>query len=164
MSVEIDIEESLPKEEKYKLLIAKINTLIEGEKNLISNTANITSAIKYTFKDFLWTGFYFTDKEKDNELVLGPFQGRVACIRIPFGKGVCGTSALKRETIIVADVNDFPGHIVCDSMSKSEIVVPVIKDNLVMGVLDIDSDIPDNFDNTDKIYLEMIIKNIIHLF
>lgn len=164
MSVEIDIEESLPKEEKYKLLIAKINTLIEGEKNFISNTANITSAIKYTFKDFLWTGFYFTDKVKDNELVLGPFQGRVACIRIPFGKGVCGTSALKRETIIVADVNDFPGHIVCDSMSKSEIVVPVIKDNLVMGVLDIDSDIPDNFDNTDKIYLEMIIKNIIHLF
>ena len=164
MSVEIDIEESLPKEEKYKLLIAKINTLIEGEKNFISNTANITSAIKYTFKDFLWTGFYFTDKEKDNELVLGPFQGRVACIRIPFGKGVCGTSALKRETIIVANVDDFPGHIVCDSLSKSEIVVPVIKDNLVMGVLDIDSDIPDNFDNTDKIYLEMIIKNIIHLF
>ena len=164
MAFELKINNKLSKEEKYNLLLPQINALIEDEKNFIANIANITSVLKYTFDNLLWVGFYFTDRNNPDELVLGPFQGRVACTRIAVGKGVCGTSAEKRETIIVDDVDKFPGHIVCDSLSKSEIVVPIIKNNTVSGVLDIDSDVLNNFDETDKIHLEKLINNILHLF
>lgn len=162
MAVIIETRVNSDKEEKYKSLIPQINSLIESESNFISNLGNVASALKYSMDNFLWTGFYLT--KGSNELVLGPFQGRVACTRIPFGKGVCGTAAEKKETIIVSDVDKFPGHIVCDSLSRSEIVVPVIRENKVMGVLDIDSDIPDNFDEKDKIYLEEIIRNLLKIF
>jgi len=164
MAFELKINNELSKVEKYNLLLPQINALIENEKNFIANIANITSVLKYTFDNLLWAGFYFTDRNNPDELVLGPFQGRVACTRIAVGKGVCGTSAKKRETIIVDDVDKFPGHIVCDSLSRSEIVVPIIKNNTVSGVLDIDSDVLNNFDETDKIHLEKLINNILHLF
>ena len=109
MSVKIESAENLdlPKEEKYKLLLKQINSLIEDENNLTANLANITSILKFSFEEFLWVGFYLTDINKNDELVLGPFQGRIACTRIPFGKGVCGTSAEKKESIIVDDVDKF---------------------------------------------------------
>lgn len=164
MSVEIKTDNAFSKEEKYKSLLPQIYSLISGEENLITNLANITSALKYSMDNFLWVGFYLTDKENNNELTLGPFQGRVACTRIPFGKGVCGVSAQKKETIFVEDVDKFPGHIVCDTLSKSEIVVPVIKGGQVIAVLDIDSEILNNFDLTDKKHLEELIENILHKF
>jgi GAF domain-containing protein len=162
MAFEIKTDNTLSKEEKYKVLIPQIRSLISGEKNFIANLANITSALKYSFDNFIWVGFYLT--EENDELVLGPFQGRLACTRIPFGKGVCGTSALEKETVIIDDVDKFPGHIVCDSLSKSEIAVPVIKDGQTIAVLDIDSDVYNNFDLADKKYLEELIENILHLF
>ncbi len=164
MATEIEIDPELSKEEKYISLLPQINSLISDERNLITNLANITSALKYSFDDFLWVGFYLTDIEKKDELVLGPFQGRVACTRMPFGKGVCGISAEKKETVIVQDVDKFPGHIVCDPLSKSEIVVPVIKDDRTIAVLDVDSNKPAYFDNTDKKFLEEFINNILYLF
>lgn len=115
--------------------------------------------------NFLWVGFYFKDRSSiADELVLGPFQGRIACTRIKFGIGVCGSAAVRRETIIVPDVEKFPGHIFCDALSKSEIVVPVLKNGDIVAVLDIDSGIADNFDDTDKVYLEELVRNILHLF
>lgn len=164
MAFNLKTDTGLSKEERYRLMLSQINSLISDENNFIANTANIVSVLKNSFEDFLWVGFYFTDKENQNELVLGPFQGNVACTRISFGKGVCGTSALKKETIIVGNVDEFPGHIVCDSNSRSEIVVPVIKNHKVMGVLDIDSGKADNFDESDKLYLEKLISDISILF
>lgn len=164
MSFEIKTNSSLSKEEKYAVLIPQLKYLIEDENNFIANLANITSALKYSFEDFLWVGFYLRDEKKKDEIVLGPFQGRVACTRMALGKGVCGTSAQRKETIIVEDVDKFPGHIVCDSLSRSEIVIPVIKNGETAAVLDIDSDKLNNFDLTDKKFLEEIIKNINHLF
>lgn len=164
MSFEVKTDYKLSKEEKYQSILPQIYSLISGEKNLIANLGNIISVIKYSFDNILWAGFYLPDENNKNELVLGPFQGRVACTRIPFGKGVCGTSAERKETIIVGDVDKFPGHIVCDSLSKSEIVVPVIKINFTVSVLDIDSDKLNNFDFTDKKYLEELIQNISYLF
>jgi len=163
MSFEIKKDSQLSKEEKYKSLLLQIASLISDEKNFIANLANITSALKYSFEDFLWVGFYLKEKDKD-ELVLAPFQGRVACSRMPFGKGVCGATAAKKETIIVEDVDKFPGHIICDALSRSEIVVPVIINSKAVGVLDIDSDKFGNFDETDKKYLEELINNISYLF
>lgn len=162
MSFNIKTDNSLTKEEKYIALIPQLKSLIEDENNFIANLANITSALKYTFEDFLWVGFYL--RENDDEIVLGPFQGRVACTRMVLGKGVCGTSAQSQKTILVEDVNKFPGHIVCDSLSRSEIVIPVIKNGETVAVLDIDSDVLNNFDLTDKKYLEEIINNITHIF
>lgn len=164
MALEIKTDSALSKEEKYVALIPQLNSLIECENNFIANLANITSALKFSFEDFLWVGFYLRDEIKKDELVLGPFQGRVACTRIQFGKGVCGTSALKKESLVVKDVDKFPGHIVCDSLSKSEIVVPVIKGAETVAVLDIDSDKLNYFDETDKKFLEEIIKNITLIF
>lgn len=167
MSFELKTSSGISKEEKYKLLLPQVNSLIEGEPNLITNLANITSALKYSMDNFLWVGFYLIDKadEKNlSELVLGPFQGRVACTRIPFGKGVCGAAAVSKETVIVDDVDKFPGHTVCDSLSKSEIVFPVIKEKAVAAVLDIDSDVLSNFDSTDKEFLEKLINNINYIF
>jgi GAF domain-containing protein len=153
MSEEIIIDKSLTKEQKYKTLIPQIKSLVEGEISLITNLAQICGALKYSIDGFFWVGFYLRE---GNELILGPFQGPVACSRIKIPNGVCGASAQRRETIIVPDVNQFPGHIACSSLSKSEIVTPIFKNSAVAGVLDIDSDLYNNFDETDKKYLEEI--------
>lgn len=140
------------KKEKYESLLPQIKSLVEGEKDFIANLSNIMGALKYGM-NFLWVGIYFV---KGNELVLGPFQGPVACTRIGFGRGVCGTTWKEKKTIIVEDVEKFPGHIVCSSDSKSEIVVPCFKNNEVFAVLDVDSNKLNDFDSTDKQYLEKI--------
>lgn len=142
---------------KYQSLIPQIKALVEGEKDFIANLSNIMSALKYGM-DFFWVGCYFV---KDNELVLGPFQGPVACTRIALGKGVCGTSWKEKKTIIVQDVDKFPGHIACSSDSKSEIVLPVFNNNKdVALVLDIDSAELNTFDTIDQQYLEEIVQLI----
>ena len=152
---EIRIDKHLSEEEKYRLLVSQVKSLLSKEDNLISNLSNLTAAVKDTFDKVSWVGFYLFDGDK---LYLGPFQGKVACTNIEIGKGVCGTSAAKRETIIVPDVNKFPGHIFCDSNSKSEIVVPLIKDSILLGVLDLDSHEYNSFGDIDKKYLEEICK------
>lgn len=144
------------KKEIYESLIPQINALIEGEPDLIANLANTVAALKEQFGWF-WVGFYLV---KEDELVLGPFQGPVACTRIKKGRGVCGSSWAEAKTLIVPDVEKFPGHIACSSLSKSEIVVPVIRNGEVIGVLDVDSDAYDQFDETDQLYLERIIGEI----
>ncbi|MCR5070392.1 MAG: GAF domain-containing protein [Bacteroidales bacterium] len=140
------------KSEKYALLYRQIASLTEGESNRTANLANTAAAIHEAF-GFWWTGFYLVD---DKQLVLGPFQGPVACTRIPFGRGVCGTAWLRRETVIVPDVEEFPGHIACSSASRSEIVVPLFRDEEVIGVLDIDSRELATFDAEDAAGLEAI--------
>lgn len=145
------------KEEQYLALIPQIKALIEGETDLVANLANITGALKEQFGWF-WVGFYLV---KGEQLVLGPFQGPVACTRISKGRGVCGTSWAKAETLIVPDVEKFPGHIACSSLSRSEIVVPLINNGAVWGVLDVDSELLDQFDETDKTHLEKIV-SLIH--
>jgi len=144
------------KEEQYESLLPQIKGLLEGEPDLIANLANITGALKEQF-NWLWIGFYLV---KDDELVLGPFQGPVACTRIKKGKGVCGASWALSKTLIVPDVEKFPGHIACSSLSRSEIVIPIIRDNKVLGVLDADSIEPDQYDNIDQDYLERIVDMI----
>ncbi len=141
------------KTEQYQSLLPQIKGLLEGETDLIANLANIAAALKEQF-GWLWTGFYLV---KEDELVLGPFQGPVACTRIRKGRGVCGTSWAEAKTLIVPDVEKFPGHIACSSLSKSEIVVPLIKDGVVTGVLDVDASEYDQFDETDKRFLEEIV-------
>ena len=136
----------------YDLLLKQIESIIDKDIPLVSNLANI-SALLYTMEDINWAGFYLFDKDK---LVLGPFQGEVACTIIPLGKGVCGTSAEKRETIIVDNVHEFKGHIACSSKSKSEIVVPIIKNNMLIGVIDIDSPIYSRFSSSEKKFLEKV--------
>lgn len=142
--------------EQYQNLLPQIKALTTGESNHIANMANIAAALKETF-DFLWIGFYLVEKE---ELVLGPFQGPVACTRISFGKGVCGTSWKEERTIIVDDVDSFPGHIACSSLSKSEIVIPIKYDNKIIGVLDVDSANLAEFNETDALYLKQICECI----
>ena len=144
------------KQEQYETLLPQINALIEGEKDVIANLANIAAALKEQF-NWLWVGFYIV---KDDELVLGPFQGPVACTRIKKGRGVCGTAWANAATLIVDDVEKFPGHIACSSLSKSEIVVPVIINNIVIAILDADSEALNYYDNTDKTFLEQIVKGI----
>lgn len=141
------------KSEQYQSLLPQIKGLLEGETDMIANLANIAAALKEQF-GWLWTGFYLV---KENELVLGPFQGPVACTRIRKGRGVCGTSWAEAKTLIVPDVEKFPGHIACSSLSKSEIVVPLIRNGEVYGVLDVDSNEYNQFDETDKQYLEEIV-------
>jgi len=152
---EIIIPESITSlEEKYKLVIKQLKALLNRNDHELSNLSNLTSALKQTFSKISWVGFYLYDKER---LYLGPFQGKVACTTIEIGKGVCGTAASEKKTIIVHDVNKFPGHITCDSDSKSEIVVPIInKDGKLFGVLDLDSSEYNSFNETDKIYLNEI--------
>ena len=144
------------KTEQYESLLPQIKGLLDGEPDLIANLANTVAVLKEQF-GWIWVGFYLV---KDNELVLGPFQGPVACTRIHKGRGICGTSWAEAKTIIVADVEKFPGHIACSSLSRSEIVVPVIRNNEVVAVLDIDSEALDQFDDTDQQYLEAIVKEI----
>jgi L-methionine (R)-S-oxide reductase len=141
------------KQEQYETLIPQIKGLLEGETDLIANLANIAGALKEQF-NWLWVGFYLV---KNEELVLAPFQGPVACTRIKKGRGVCGTSWAQRKTLIVPEVEKFPGHIACSSASKSEIVIPLIHNNEVMGVLDVDSKELNAFDTTDQHYLEQVV-------
>jgi len=152
------------KQEKYISITQQIEALISGEPDLTANLANIAAALKEQFGWF-WVGFYMV-KENANtgnsELVLGPFQGPVACTRIAKGRGVCGTSWANEKTIIVPDVEKFPGHIACSSASKSEIVVPIFKGTSVVGVLDVDSELLDQFDAVDQQYLEAIVALIQH--
>jgi L-methionine (R)-S-oxide reductase len=144
------------KTEQYQSLIPQIKGLMEGEPDLVANLANVSAALKEQF-GWLWVGFYVV---KNNELVVGPFQGPVACTRIKKGRGVCGTSWAEAKTLIVPDVEKFPGHIACSSLSRSEIVVPVIRDNEVVAVLDADSEAPGHYDMIDQRYLEEIVNLI----
>lgn len=144
------------KEQQYQTLFPQIESLLAGENNTIANMANVAAALKQTF-NFFWVGFYIV---KDDMLVLAPFQGPIACTRIRYGKGVCGMAWKEATTQIVPDVDLFPGHIACNSDSKSEIVVPVIRDGKVVAVLDIDSDELNSFDETDAVYLEKICRLI----
>lgn len=139
----------IPKEDRYRELLPQVKALMEKEQDPVANMANLAAVLKEAFQ-FLWVGFYLA---KDDQLVLGPFQGPVACTRIDKGKGVCGTAWATREIIIVEDVNQFEGHIACNNLSKSEIVIPIIKNGTFMGVLDVDSERLDDFDNTDAAYL-----------
>ena len=154
MAHEINIPDNLKKEEKYSVLRSALASLISDETDIIAILSNVSAAIQETF-NFLWVGFYLV---KDKELVLGPFQGPVACFRIKFGQGVCGTSWKNNKSIIVPDVDKFPGHIACSSKSKSEIVIPIMKKNTVFGVLDIDSEEYSTFSEVDEKYLKEIIK------
>ena len=144
------------KKTKYEELLPQLKALVEGETDLIANLSNIMAALKYNM-GFFWVGIYFV---KNDELVLGPFQGPVACVRIARGKGVCGTSWVKREIIVVDDVEKFPGHIACNAESKSEIVIPIFVNREVTAVLDVDSDKVADFDETDSEYLGEISKLI----
>ena len=154
------------KEEQYQSLVPQIKALLEGEPDIIANMANVAAALKEQF-GWLWVGFYVvkpssvkTSEGENNELVLGPFQGPVACTRIKKGRGVCGTSWAEAKTLIVPDVEKFPGHIACSSLSRSEIVIPVMRNNEVVAVLDVDSSDYDQFDITDQQYLEEIVSLI----
>lgn len=146
----------MTKQEKYQEIIPQLKALIEPETSLIANLANIVATLKYELH-FFWVGFYIVEEK---ELVLGPFQGPVACTRIAFGKGVCGTAWKKQKTIIVPNVHDFEGHIACNPYSQSEIVLPILKNAKVWMVLDVDSDKLNNFDKIDVHYLNEIIKLI----
>ena len=151
MAEELNIIEGT-KEEKYEALLKQIESVVDDESDLIANMANVASMIQETFQ-FWWTGFY---RVIDNQLVLGPFQGPMACTRIKFGKGVCGTAWKESNTIVVPDVDEFPGHIACSSASRSEIVVPIKVNDEVVGVLDIDSEKLNTFDDTDRKWLEKV--------
>jgi len=156
MAEEINVSINLTKEEKYKTLIPQIKALVSGEIDFIANISNIIAALKFTF-NWWWVGFYFV---KNDELVLGPFQGPIACTRIAKGKGVCGVAWQKATNLIVADVNQFDGHIACSSDSKSEIVLPIFKNKKIIMILDIDSEHLNYFDKTDEKYLNEIVELI----
>lgn len=151
------------REENYQLLIKQLAALLEGETDQIANLSNASALLNQFLADVNWVGFYIW-KEEENQLVLGPFQGLPACVRIPSGKGVCGTAVADKQTQLVDDVHAFPGHIACDAASQSEIVVPLLKEGEVFGVLDIDSPSKSRFDDTDKEYLEKFARTLeLHL-
>jgi len=144
----------------YALLVRQVTSILEGERDLTANASQFSALVYDTIADLNWAGFYFTvpsKKGEGNDLLVGPFQGKPACARIPFGRGVCGTTAVKRETIVVADVHAFPGHIACDSASASEIVIPVLKDDRLIGVFDIDSPKLERFSDEDRAGLEAML-------
>lgn len=143
------------KSELYALIASQLSALLAGERDLIANAANFSSLLFHSLPDLNWAGFYFV---KDDELLLGPFQGKPACVRIKIGQGVCGAGAAKCETVIVPNVHEFPGHIACDSASNSEIVVPLMKDSRLIGVLDLDSPIRSRFDQEDAAGLEQLVR------
>jgi len=149
------MSQSESKAELYQQLASQLSSLLAGERDLIANAANFSSLIYHSLPDLNWAGFYF---ERDGELVLGPFQGKPACVRIRVGQGVCGTGAAKCETVIVANVHEFPGHIACDSASNSEIVVPLMKGSRLLGVLDLDSPQRSRFDEEDARGLEGLVR------
>lgn len=159
MAEELIISTSTAKHERYKILIPQIESLIEGENDVVANLSNIAASLKQTM-NFFWVGFYIV---KENQLVLGPFQGPIACTRIQLGKGVCGTSWKEKKVIIVPNVDEFPGHIACSSASKSEIVLPAFKNGEVALVLDVDSDKLNDFDAVDEVFLKKVM-NLIEAF
>ncbi|WP_019639902.1 GAF domain-containing protein [Paenibacillus fonticola] len=146
------------REEQYTVVKSQLRTLLEGETNQVANLANAAALLNQFLEQINWVGFYLYE---DGELVLGPFQGLPACIRIPMGRGVCGTAAMQRNTVLVDDVEQFPGHIACDAASRSEIVVPLIKDDELLGVLDIDSPITSRFDELDREQLEQFVEELV---
>ncbi|RNB84036.1 GAF domain-containing protein [Brevibacillus nitrificans] len=146
------------RKDAYQLLIKQLEALLAGETNRIANLSNASALLNQFFEEVNWVGFYLYD---GNELVLGPFQGLPACVRIPLGKGVCGTAALEQRTVLVDDVHLFPGHIACDAASQSEIVVPIRKDGELIGVLDIDSPRKSRFDEVDQVYLEQFVQALL---
>jgi len=156
MAEQLIIASSTDKAERYKTLVPQIEALIGEEKDVVANLSNIAAALKQTM-NFFWVGFYIV---KNDQLVLGPFQGPIACTRINFGKGVCGASWKEKKVILVPDVEEFPGHIACSSDSKSEIVLPAFKNNEVALVLDVDSDQLNDFDATDEKYLSQVMRFI----
>ena len=156
MAEELIISKSVNKKERYQTLLPQIKALVAGEPDQIAKLSNIAAALKQTM-DFFWVGFYFV---KENQVVLGPFQGPIACTRIDFGKGVCGAAWKEKRTIVVPDVEKFPGHIACNSASKSEIVLPAFKNNEVALVLDVDSDTLNDFNSTDQLALEELMRII----
>jgi L-methionine (R)-S-oxide reductase len=145
------------KQKDYELVIKQLRALLEGESNTIANLANASALLNQFLNEVNWVGFYLME---DGELVLGPFQGLPACVRIPLGKGVCGTAAQNQRTERIEDVHAFPGHIACDAASQSEIVVPMVKEGKLLGVLDIDSPIKNRFDEIDQQYLEEFVKEL----
>ncbi|MBS1532866.1 MAG: GAF domain-containing protein [Bacteroidetes bacterium] len=156
MAEDLTVIRSTDKKEQYKSLLPQIEGLLEGETDLVANLANICAALKEQFGWF-WVGFYLV---KDGQLILGPFQGPVACTRIAKGKGVCGAAWEQEKTLVVPDVDAFPGHIACSSLSRSEIVLPLFHNDAVVGVLDVDSEHLSHFDEIDALYLEQIVKLI----
>ncbi|WP_094095241.1 GAF domain-containing protein [Paenibacillus physcomitrellae] len=146
------------RQQAYESALVQLKGLIDGEPNAVANMANASALLNFTLQDINWAGFYLYDGK---ELVLGPFQGLPACIRIPLGRGVCGTAAQQRETIVVEDVHAFPGHIACDAASNSEVVVPIVQDGRLIGVLDIDSPLKGRFDETDKAFLESFVQILV---
>ncbi len=157
MPDDLTVSKEGTRQEKYESLIPQLDKLLYGESNLIANLANTVATLKEEI-DFFWIGFYLVDSE--DELVLGPFQGPVACTRIKKGKGVCGSSWQKEEVLIVPNVDEFPGHIACSSASKSEIVLPFKQNGKIIGILDVDSNKFDDFDKTDQEYLQRILNLI----
>ncbi|MDQ7233819.1 GAF domain-containing protein [Bacillus pacificus] len=144
--------------QQYETVIKQLDALLTGESNVVANLSNASALLNQFLDRVNWVGFYVTE---GNQLVLGPFQGMPACVRIPFGRGVCGVAAETKTTQLVADVHQFPGHIACDSASNSEIVVPIIKDGNVIGVLDIDSPEKNRFDEVDQRYLEKFVETLL---
>lgn len=155
MTFELVTKAGATKAELYSSLADQLRSLLEGERDAVANMANFASLLFYSLPDLNWTGFYL---RKERQLVLGPFQGKPACIRIPVGEGVCGTAAARRETILVQNVHEFPGHIACDSASNSEIVVPIVVGEELIGVLDLDSPLLSRFDDDDANALNELIK------
>lgn len=156
MAEKLNLIDDLSREDQYRNLLPQLKALIDGDDDLISSTANVTAALKEAF-GFLWVGFYFV---KGNQLVLGPFQGKIACSRIAKGKGVCGSAWAENKTMLVPDVDKFKGHIACDSSSRSEIVIPLRGKDDVQAVLDIDSDQLNDFTGIDSFYLGEVVKII----
>jgi L-methionine (R)-S-oxide reductase len=155
MTFQLSTPETASKAELYKELAAQLRSLLEGERDFIANAANVSALLYHSLPDVNWVGFYLN---RDGELVLGPFQGKPACVRIAIGNGVCGTAAEQRQTILVDNVHEFPGHIACDSASNSEIVVPLVSNEKLLGVLDIDSPLLSRFDDDDARGLNELVE------
>lgn len=161
MNLELTKQQTPSKPDLYQSLATLLRSLLEGERDFIANAANLSALLYHSLSDLNWVGFYL---RKDDELVLGPFQGKPACVRIGMGSGVCGKAAQQRQTIIVDDVHDFPGHIACDSASNSEIVVPIVKDDHLIGVLDLDSPSFARFDDEDAAGLNSLVEIFVESF
>lgn len=157
MDIDLKVSPFENKEKSYRELIPQIEAYLSGEDDLIANLANLAAILNEAF-NFLWCGFYLSNGE---ELILGPFQGPIACTRIQFGKGVCGSAFSEKKIIVVPNVDEFPGHIACSSLSRSEIVVPIVKDGKVIGVLDVDSAALNDFDELDEQYLQKIVQLLV---
>jgi L-methionine (R)-S-oxide reductase len=155
---EVEIDASVSKAERYRALETSLESLLEGESDALANLSNAAALLAQSLDRINWCGFYLL---RGGDLVLGPFQGRPACVRIPLGKGVCGTAAARLETLVVPDVNRFPGHIACDPASRSEIVVPILESGALRGVLDVDAPEPARFDEEDRTGLERFVEALI---